>query len=87
MKAAVLHEVGGPFKIEDVELLPPEPGEVRVRIGAAGTCHSDWHFVTGDLVREMPMVLGHEGAGTVEEVGNQTHQFAKTLLGLMRILQ
>ena len=69
MKAAVLHRVGGPFQIEEVELLPPEPGEVRVRMGAAGTCHSDWHFVTGDLSRPLPVILGHEGAGIVEEVG------------------
>ena len=69
MKAAVLHQVGGPFQIEEVELLPPEPGEVRVRMGAAGTCHSDWHFVSGDLSRPLPVILGHEGAGIVEEVG------------------
>ena len=69
VKAAVLHQVGGPFSIEEVELLPPEPGEVRVRLAAAGICHSDWHFVTGDLTRDMPLVLGHEGAGIVEEVG------------------
>ncbi|MEO2033985.1 MAG: alcohol dehydrogenase catalytic domain-containing protein [Planctomycetaceae bacterium] len=68
MKAAVLHEVGGPFSIEEVELLPPEPG-VRVHLAAAGACHSDWHFVTGNLTRDMPLVLGHEGAGIVEEVG------------------
>ncbi len=74
MKAAVLHRVGGPFQIEEVELLPPEPGEVRVRMGAAGTCHSDWHFVTGDLSRPLPVILGHEGAGIVEEVGDRSHQ-------------
>ncbi len=70
MKAAVLHQIGGPFSVEEVELLPPEPGEVRVRLAAAGICHSDWHFVTGDLPRDMPLVLGHEGAGIVEEVGD-----------------
>ena len=69
MKAAVLHEIGGPFEVEEVELLPPQPGEVRVRLGAAGLCHSDWHFVTGHFKRAMPLVLGHEGAGTVEEIG------------------
>ena len=69
MKAAVLHQVGGPFCVEDVELLPPEPGEVRVRLAAAGICHSDWHFVVGNLTRPLPLVLGHEGAGVVEEVG------------------
>ena len=69
MKAAVLHEIGGPFVVEEVELLPPEPHEVRVRLAAAGTCHSDWHFVAGLLRRPLPLVLGHEGAGVVEEVG------------------
>jgi S-(hydroxymethyl)glutathione dehydrogenase/alcohol dehydrogenase len=69
MKAAVLHKVGGPFRIEEVELLPPGPGEVRVRMAAAGVCHSDWHFVAGHLARPFPVVLGHEGAGIVEEVG------------------
>ena len=71
MKAAVLHEVGGPFVIEEVELQPPQPDEVRVRLAAAGTCHSDWHFVMGKLDRPKPVVLGHEGAGIVEEVGSQ----------------
>ena len=66
MKAAVLHQVGAPFQIEEVELLPPERGEVRVRMVAAGTCHSDWHFVSGDLSRPLPVILGHEGAGIVE---------------------
>ena len=70
MKAAVLHEIGSPFKVEEVDLLPPQPGEVRVRLGAAGLCHSDWHFVTGHFKRPLPLVLGHEGAGTVEEIGS-----------------
>ncbi|MAV37317.1 MAG: alcohol dehydrogenase [Planctomycetaceae bacterium] len=69
MKAAVLHEIGGPFSVEEIELLPPEPGEVRVRLAAAGICHSDWHFVTGSLPRPLPLVLGHEGAGIVDAVG------------------
>ena len=71
MKAAVLHEVGGPFVIEEVDLQPPQPDEVCVRLAAAGTCHSDWHFVMGKLDRPKPVVLGHEGAGIVEEVGSQ----------------
>lgn len=69
MKSAVLHRVGGPFAIEEVELLPPRTGEVRVRLKAAGLCHSDWHFVHGLLERELPVILGHEGAGVIEEVG------------------
>ncbi len=70
MKAAVLHKLGGPFVIEDVDLEPPGPGEVKVRMVAAGVCHSDWHMVTGALRRPFPVVLGHEGAGIVEELGS-----------------
>ena len=69
MKSAVLHKVGGPFAIEEVELLPPRKGEVRVKLKAAGLCHSDWHFVDGLLKRPFPVILGHEGAGVIEEVG------------------
>jgi Zn-dependent alcohol dehydrogenase len=70
MKAAVLRAVGSPISIEQVELDPPRATEVRVRIKAAGVCHSDYHFVTGDLSTPLPAVLGHEGAGVVEEVGD-----------------
>ena len=69
MRAAVLRAVGAPISIERIELEPPRATEVRVRIKAAGVCHSDYHFVTGDLATPLPAVLGHEGAGIVEEVG------------------
>lgn len=69
MKAAVLYEVGKPLRVEDVDLDGPRDGEVLVRIGAAGVCHSDYHFMKGDLPIGLPCVLGHEGAGVVEEVG------------------
>src|SRR2546430_4361102 len=69
MRAAVLYETGTPLRVEDVELAPPRAGEVRVRVAAAGVCHSDYHYMRGDLVGPLPMVLGHEGAGLVEEVG------------------
>lgn len=69
MKAAVLYAPKTEFKLEDVELAPPGPGEARVRVAAAGVCHSDWHFVTGELRSQLPVVLGHEGSGVVEEVG------------------
>ena len=51
MKSAVLNNVGGPFLIQDVELQPPQKNEVRVKLKAAGLCHSDWHFVEGKLNR------------------------------------
>ena len=69
IKAAVLHNVGGPFSIDDVDIQPPQKGEVRVRLKAAGLCHSDWHFVEGKLERPFPVILGHEGAGVIEELG------------------
>jgi S-(hydroxymethyl)glutathione dehydrogenase / alcohol dehydrogenase len=69
MKAAVLYEVKQPLRVEDVDLDGPRRGEVLVRIGAAGVCHSDYHFMNGDLPIGLPCVLGHEGAGVVEEVG------------------
>jgi len=69
MKAAVLYEPGQPLRVEEVQLSPPQAGEVLVRIGAAGVCHSDYHVMRGDMAAELPAVLGHEGAGTVEAVG------------------
>jgi len=69
MRAAVLYQPGEPLSVEDVELAAPRAGEVRVRVAAAGVCHSDYHYMRGDLVGNLPVVLGHEGAGVVEEVG------------------
>lgn len=71
MKAAVLREIRKPLQIEDVELASPGPREVRVRTVAAGVCHSDLHFQNGTYVMPMPVVLGHESAGVVEEVGSE----------------
>src|SRR5690554_4308775 len=58
-----------PLRIEEVTLDEPGAGEVLVRIVAAGLCHSDLSVVNGDRPRPLPMVLGHEAAGVVEEVG------------------
>ena len=69
MKAAVLYECNTPLVIEDVELDPPQAGEVLVKLVATGVCHSDVHYYTGDLPREKPLILGHEGAGIVKQVG------------------
>jgi Zn-dependent alcohol dehydrogenase len=55
--------------VETLELASPGPGEVLVRIEAAGVCHSDWHLATGATQHPLPVVLGHEGAGIVEELG------------------
>lgn len=67
--AAVLWEIGREWSIEEIELDPPQAGEVQVKLAASGMCHSDEHLVTGDLPFPLPMVGGHEGAGTVEAVG------------------
>ena len=64
-----MHATNEPLRIEEVELAPPGPGEVGVRIAASGVCHSDWNAITGDAFVPLPTILGHEGAGVVEEVG------------------
>jgi NDMA-dependent alcohol dehydrogenase len=69
MKAAVLYETKQPLQIEEIEVQPPRRGEVAVRMGAAGVCHSDYHVMNGDLPAPLPAILGHEGAGVVEAVG------------------
>lgn len=77
IRAALLREIGlprpysesRPLEIRDVELAGPGPGEVLVRIHAAGLCHSDLSVVSGDRPRPVPMVLGHESAGEVVECG------------------
>jgi S-(hydroxymethyl)glutathione dehydrogenase / alcohol dehydrogenase len=70
MQAAVLREPNSGFDVVDVELAPPGPGEVSVELRASGVCHSDWNTVTGDTPSPLPAVLGHEGAGVVESVGD-----------------
>lgn len=77
IKAAVLQQMGlaapyatsRPLTIETVELAPPGPGEVLIKVVAAGLCHSDLSVINGDRPRPMPMALGHEAAGIVEELG------------------
>jgi S-(hydroxymethyl)glutathione dehydrogenase/alcohol dehydrogenase len=69
MKAAVLREVGKPLTIEDLSIDKPQANEVLIRTVAAGVCHSDLHFVEGKYTAQLPIVLGHESAGVVEQVG------------------
>ena len=70
MLAAVLREPNSGFDVVEVDLAPPGPGEVCVDLRASGVCHSDWNTVTGDTPSPLPAVLGHEGAGVVESVGD-----------------
>ena len=69
IKAAVFYEPGVPFKVETLDLDEPRAGEVLIKVGAAGVCHSDWHLMTGASQYPTPVVPGHEGAGVVEAVG------------------
>ena len=67
--AAVTEERGAPFTIQDVDVDDPRPGEVRVELVACGVCHTDAIARDGDLPFPFPGVLGHEGVGRVEAVG------------------
>jgi Zn-dependent alcohol dehydrogenase len=69
MRAAVLHRANAPMTIETVELDGPRRGEVQVRVLATGICHSDLHHIKGHREPAFPAILGHEGAGVVEAVG------------------
>lgn len=69
-RAAVVREVGKPWTIEDVEVSAPREDEVRVRMVGTGICHTDVSCRDGHFPVQMPIVLGHEGAGVVESVGS-----------------
>ncbi|MER7110347.1 zinc-binding dehydrogenase [Streptomyces sp. NPDC000229] len=69
VRAAVLPAIGAPLEITGIELPEPGPGQVRVRLAAAGVCHSDLSLSNGTMRVPVPAVLGHEGAGTVLAVG------------------
>ena len=71
MRAAVLEEFGQPLVVQEVELAEPKAGEVLVRLAACGVCHTDMYTASGvDPSGYTPCVLGHEGAGVVERVGD-----------------
>ncbi|GII92832.1 Zn-dependent alcohol dehydrogenase [Sinosporangium siamense] len=69
MRAAVFEAADKPVRVEDVDLAPPGPGEVRVKIAAAGVCGSDLHVRRGEWDVHVPMVMGHEGSGVVTALG------------------
>ncbi|GAA0232793.1 zinc-dependent alcohol dehydrogenase family protein [Saccharothrix mutabilis subsp. mutabilis] len=68
-RGAVLTAVGEPLSVVELELDPPGPGELLVRVRATGLCHSDLSVIDGSRLRPLPMVLGHEAAGEVVETG------------------
>ena len=69
MKAAVCYEVGKPLVVEEIDIDPPKPGEVKVKMAATAVCHSDIHAFRGEIPQVLPSVGGHESAGYIEEVG------------------
>lgn len=84
MKAAILRitsaqrpfSVSKPLSIEEVDLDPPKRGEVLIKVKAVGLCHSDLVAITGERAKPMPIVIGHEAAGIVEEIGQDVQGFA-----------
>ena len=77
MKAAVMYEPNKPLVIEDVTINKPAAHEVLLRTAYAGLCHSDLHFIEGLYPHPVPVVLGHELAGIVEEVGSEVNYVKK----------
>src|SRR5258708_20496897 len=87
-RAAILHDVGGPWSVEEFELDSPKAGEGLVQRGGAGLCQCDDHILKGDMsapnevMRSMglpsmfPTIGGHEGSGIVQEVGEGVAEFA-----------
>ena len=69
MKAAVCYEFGKPLVLEELELKPPQAGEVEVKLAACAICHSDIHCIEGAWGGTLPAVYGHEASGIVEQVG------------------
>jgi S-(hydroxymethyl)glutathione dehydrogenase / alcohol dehydrogenase len=77
MRAAVLEEFGAPLVVQEVDLAEPKAGEVLVRLEACGVCHTDLYTASGaDPSGYAPTVLGHEGAGVVEAVGEDVNELA-----------
>jgi alcohol dehydrogenase/S-(hydroxymethyl)glutathione dehydrogenase/alcohol dehydrogenase len=77
-RAALFREVGAPLSVERITLGPPEPSEVLVRIAAVGLCRTDYHVMRGERrVAMTPMVLGHEAAGIVEDIGSAVTGIAR----------
>jgi S-(hydroxymethyl)glutathione dehydrogenase / alcohol dehydrogenase len=75
-KAAVCVGLNEPLEIQELDLEPPRAGEVMVRMGASGVCHSDLSIQNGTLMGAFPIVLGHEGAGEVVGIGEGVHGVA-----------
>ena len=68
-RAAICRELNKPVVVEDITVEPPRRGEVTVKLGACGVCHSDLSATNGTLQMQLPLILGHEAAGEVIETG------------------
>lgn len=75
-KAVVLREIGQPVVVEEITVQSPRRGEIMIKLAACGVCHSDLSVVNGTIMLPAPVVLGHEGAGVVVEVGEDVTDFA-----------
>ncbi len=87
MKAAVCYEFGKPLVVDDIDIAPPQAGEVQVKIAACAICHSDIIYADGGWGGRPPQVFGHEAAGTVVEVGGGVRGIAagsRVLVTLLR---
>src|SRR5579864_7797137 len=78
MQAAIAFQANAPLRIEDVSLGTPASHEVLIKLMASGVCHSDWHILKGEWGNALfPAILGHEGAGIVEEIGSEVQRLKK----------
>ncbi|MBX3619849.1 MAG: Zn-dependent alcohol dehydrogenase [Rhizobacter sp.] len=75
-RAVVVREVNGPITVETLQVKAPGPNEVMVKLAACGVCHSDLSAANGTIQMALPLVLGHEGAGIVTQVGSAVTEFA-----------
>jgi S-(hydroxymethyl)glutathione dehydrogenase/alcohol dehydrogenase len=72
-RAVVCRELNKPVVVEEISVEPPKRGEVTVKLAACGVCHSDLSATNGTLAMQLPLILGHEAAGEVVEVGPDVH--------------
>ena len=87
MKAAICYEFGKPLVVEEVDMNPPQRGEVKVRLAAVAICHSDVHLIRGEWGGETPVVAGHEAAGVIDAVGEDVTNVApgdRVVVSLLR---
>ena len=70
MKAVIIEGRNERVRVDEVEVGEPAEGEIRIKMAASGVCHSDYSVIDGTIDREYPIILGHEGAGVVDAIGD-----------------